>query len=97
MVTTKAFGLQAIDLVYIDYQDGEGLRQQAREGALMGFTGRMFTKHTHMHINAHFSTLHNNLFIFQSIIGMSPFDTQTVLSYSVKQNNDYILRSNLFS
>ncbi|XP_017550667.1 citramalyl-CoA lyase, mitochondrial [Pygocentrus nattereri] len=40
VVTTKAFGLQAIDLVYIDYQDGEGLRQQAREGALMGFTGK---------------------------------------------------------
>uniref|UniRef100_A0A3Q3Q459 Citramalyl-CoA lyase, mitochondrial n=1 Tax=Monopterus albus TaxID=43700 RepID=A0A3Q3Q459_MONAL len=39
VVTTKAFGLQAIDLVYIDYKDVEGLRQQAREGALMGFTG----------------------------------------------------------
>ncbi|XP_048871090.1 citramalyl-CoA lyase, mitochondrial isoform X2 [Brienomyrus brachyistius] len=40
VVTTKAFGLQAIDLVYIDYQDEEGLRAQAREGALMGFTGK---------------------------------------------------------
>uniref|UniRef100_A0A3Q1GTZ0 Citrate lyase beta like n=1 Tax=Acanthochromis polyacanthus TaxID=80966 RepID=A0A3Q1GTZ0_9TELE len=40
VVTTKAFGLQAIDLVYIDYKDVEGLRQQAREGALMGFTGK---------------------------------------------------------
>ncbi|KAM6986762.1 citramalyl-CoA lyase, mitochondrial [Aplochiton taeniatus] len=40
VVTTKAFGLQAIDLVYIDYKDGDGLRQQAREGALMGFTGK---------------------------------------------------------
>ncbi|MEQ2212199.1 hypothetical protein XENOCAPTIV_027347, partial [Xenoophorus captivus] len=39
VVTTKAFGLQAIDLVYIDYKDVEGLRLQAREGALMGFTG----------------------------------------------------------
>lgn len=39
VVTTKAFGLQAIDLVYIDYKDVEGLRRQAREGALMGFTG----------------------------------------------------------
>lgn len=39
VMTTKAFGLQAIDLVYIDYKDVEGLRQQAREGALMGFTG----------------------------------------------------------
>lgn len=41
VVTTKAFGLQAIDLVYIDYKDVEGLRRQAREGSLMGFTGRV--------------------------------------------------------
>ncbi|XP_014826068.1 PREDICTED: citrate lyase subunit beta-like protein, mitochondrial [Poecilia mexicana] len=40
VVTTKAFGLQAIDLVYIDYKDVEGLRLQAKEGALMGFTGK---------------------------------------------------------
>lgn len=39
VVITKAFGLQAIDLVYIDYKDVEGLRRQAKEGALMGFTG----------------------------------------------------------
>ena len=41
VVTTKAFGLQAIDLVHIDYKDLEGLRQQSREGALMGFTGKV--------------------------------------------------------
>ncbi|XP_057708753.1 citramalyl-CoA lyase, mitochondrial isoform X2 [Corythoichthys intestinalis] len=40
VTTAKAFGLQAIDLVYIDYKDVEGLRQQAREGAFMGFTGK---------------------------------------------------------
>ncbi|XP_053563788.1 citramalyl-CoA lyase, mitochondrial [Bombina bombina] len=40
VVIAKAFGLQAIDLVYIDYKDGEGLLQQSREGALMGFTGK---------------------------------------------------------
>uniref|UniRef100_A0AAY4EF30 Citramalyl-CoA lyase, mitochondrial n=1 Tax=Denticeps clupeoides TaxID=299321 RepID=A0AAY4EF30_9TELE len=40
VVTAKAFGLQAIDLVHIDYRDEAGLRQQAREGALMGFTGK---------------------------------------------------------
>ncbi|XP_049583539.1 citramalyl-CoA lyase, mitochondrial [Syngnathus scovelli] len=40
VTTAKAFGLQAIDLVYIDYKDVEGLRLQAREGALMGFTGK---------------------------------------------------------
>ncbi|XP_053311303.1 citramalyl-CoA lyase, mitochondrial [Spea bombifrons] len=40
IVVAKAFGLQAIDLVYIDYKDGEGLQRQSREGALMGFTGK---------------------------------------------------------
>ncbi|XP_060625540.2 citramalyl-CoA lyase, mitochondrial isoform X3 [Anolis sagrei] len=40
VVTAKAFGMQAIDLVYIDFQDEEGLRKQSREGALMGFTGK---------------------------------------------------------
>lgn len=39
IVTAKAFGLQAIDLVYIDFRDGEGLLRQSREGAAMGFTG----------------------------------------------------------
>lgn len=39
IVVAKAFGLQAIDLVYIDFQDQEGLLKQAREGATMGFTG----------------------------------------------------------
>lgn len=46
VVTTKAFGLQAIDLVYIDYRDVGGLRRQAREGALMGFTGESFSNAT---------------------------------------------------
>ncbi|XP_068186042.1 citramalyl-CoA lyase, mitochondrial isoform X3 [Antennarius striatus] len=41
VVTSKAFGLQAIDLVHIDYKDLGGLRRQAREGALMGFTGNI--------------------------------------------------------
>ncbi|XP_069746611.1 citramalyl-CoA lyase, mitochondrial isoform X4 [Narcine bancroftii] len=40
VVTAKAFGLQAIDLVYIDYKDEKGLSKQSREGALMGFTGK---------------------------------------------------------
>ncbi|XP_069493110.1 citramalyl-CoA lyase, mitochondrial isoform X2 [Ambystoma mexicanum] len=40
IVVAKAFGLQAIDLVYIDYSDADGLRKQSREGALMGFTGK---------------------------------------------------------
>jgi citrate lyase subunit beta-like protein len=39
VVVAKAFGLQAIDLVYIDFRDGDGLLRQSREGAAMGFTG----------------------------------------------------------
>ena len=36
----KAFGLQAIDLVHIQYKDLEGLSKQSIEGANMGFTGK---------------------------------------------------------
>ncbi|KAJ8315672.1 hypothetical protein KUTeg_007822 [Tegillarca granosa] len=38
VVCAKAFGLQAIDLVHIDYKDLEGLEKQSLEGARMGFT-----------------------------------------------------------
>ncbi|XP_066267033.1 citramalyl-CoA lyase, mitochondrial-like [Branchiostoma lanceolatum] len=40
VVTAKAFGLQAIDLVSIDFKDTESLRRQSEEGAKMGFTGK---------------------------------------------------------
>ncbi|XP_006978838.1 citramalyl-CoA lyase, mitochondrial isoform X5 [Peromyscus maniculatus bairdii] len=40
VVTAKAFGLQAIDLVYIDFRDEDGLLKQSREAAAMGFTGK---------------------------------------------------------
>ena len=42
MVVTaaKAHKLQAIDAVYIDYKDKEGLRRQSEEGAGWGFTGK---------------------------------------------------------
>lgn len=40
VLVAKAFHLQAIDLVHIDYKDTEGLREQAIEGAKMGFTGK---------------------------------------------------------
>ncbi|XP_019646560.1 PREDICTED: citrate lyase subunit beta-like protein, mitochondrial [Branchiostoma belcheri] len=40
VVTAKAFGIQAIDLVSIDFKDTESLRRQAEEGAKMGFTGK---------------------------------------------------------
>ncbi|XP_077977563.1 citramalyl-CoA lyase, mitochondrial-like [Glandiceps talaboti] len=40
VMTAKAFRLQAIDLVHIDFKDSEGLRKQSLEGARMGFTGK---------------------------------------------------------
>ncbi|KAL7646295.1 UNVERIFIED_CONTAM: hypothetical protein RMT77_003204 [Armadillidium vulgare] len=36
----KSFGLQAIDVVYIDYKDLEGLKRQSEEGSQFGFTGK---------------------------------------------------------
>lgn len=36
----KAFRLQAIDLVYINYKDLEGLEKQSIDGSDMGFTGK---------------------------------------------------------
>lgn len=35
-----AFGLQAIDMVYVDFNDAHGLRQEAEAGARLGFTGK---------------------------------------------------------
>ncbi|XP_068250039.1 citramalyl-CoA lyase, mitochondrial-like [Palaemon carinicauda] len=40
LTVAKAFKLQAIDLVYIDYKDLDGLKVQSEEGAGMGFTGK---------------------------------------------------------
>ncbi|KXJ27828.1 citramalyl-CoA lyase, mitochondrial [Exaiptasia diaphana] len=40
VVHAKAYGLQAIDLVDIDYKDLDNLKQQSEEGARMGFTGK---------------------------------------------------------
>ena len=36
----KAFGMQAIDLVHINYKDLNGLEAQSLEGQQMGFTGK---------------------------------------------------------
>ncbi len=36
----KAYKLKAIDMVFIDYKDLDGLRTQAEQGARMGFTGK---------------------------------------------------------
>ena len=35
-----AFGLQAIDMVFVDFKDAEGLRAESLEGAGMGFSGK---------------------------------------------------------
>lgn len=35
-----AFGLQAIDIVFIDFKDAEGLRLEAEQGAGFGFSGK---------------------------------------------------------
>lgn len=40
VTVAKAFKLQAIDLVYIDYKDLAGLKVQSEEGVGMGFTGK---------------------------------------------------------
>lgn len=40
VVNCKAFGMQAIDLVHINFKDLDGLRKQSIEGARMGFTGK---------------------------------------------------------
>ena len=37
---SQAFGLQAIDLVHIDFKDLEGLKHYSEEGSRMGFTGK---------------------------------------------------------
>ena len=35
-----AFGLRAIDMVYVDYQDTEGLARETRQGAALGYAGK---------------------------------------------------------
>ncbi len=40
VVACAAFGLQAIDIVYIDFKDAEGLRIEAEQGAGFGFSGK---------------------------------------------------------
>lgn len=37
---TAAYGVQAIDIVHIDYKDLDSLRVEAREGVEMGYTGK---------------------------------------------------------
>jgi citrate lyase beta subunit len=36
----KAFNLQAIDIVQINYKDVEALKKESEQGAIMGFSGK---------------------------------------------------------
>ncbi|KAL8559495.1 hypothetical protein ACOMHN_037159 [Nucella lapillus] len=40
VMVARAYRLQAIDMVYIDYKDYEGLRIQSEQGARKGYTGK---------------------------------------------------------
>ena len=40
MAHAKAFDCQAIDMVYIDFKDIDGLKLNSQQGADMGFTGK---------------------------------------------------------
>ncbi len=40
VTTASAFDLQAIDMVYIDFHDIEGLRRESIQGAQMGYSGK---------------------------------------------------------
>lgn len=40
VLTAKAFNVQPIDVVYINFKDTEGLKRQCMEGAKFGFTGK---------------------------------------------------------
>ncbi|XP_013787805.1 citrate lyase subunit beta-like protein, mitochondrial [Limulus polyphemus] len=40
VLVAKSLKIQAVDLVYIDYKDLKGLKEQSLEGAQMGFTGK---------------------------------------------------------
>lgn len=40
VLVSKAFNLQAIDMVHIDYKDLVGLKKYSEEGARMGYTGK---------------------------------------------------------
>ncbi len=40
VTTAAAFGLQAIDMVHIDFTDQEGLYREALEGARLGYSGK---------------------------------------------------------
>jgi len=40
VITAKAFGLEAIDMVCVNYKDPEYLREECQDGRRLGFTGK---------------------------------------------------------
>ena len=41
LFTAKAAGVNAIDAVYVDFRDAAGLARECRQGATLGFTGKL--------------------------------------------------------
>ena len=41
LLSAAAGGVQPIDAVYVDFRDVDGLREECREGAMLGFTGKI--------------------------------------------------------
>ena len=50
ITVAKYLGLQAVDVVYIDYRDLEGLKKQSEEGYKWGFTGKQIIHPTQAEI-----------------------------------------------
>ncbi len=49
VIHAAAFNLQALDMVWLDLQDLEGLRREAQAGAAMGFTGKQIIHPNQVH------------------------------------------------
>lgn len=50
VLIAKAYGLQAIDMVHIDYKDLEGLKTRSEEGARFGYNGKQIIHPTQISI-----------------------------------------------
>lgn len=43
MITAKAFNLEAIDMVCVNYKDLDYLKEECQDGRRLGFTGKVLT------------------------------------------------------
>ena len=50
ITNASAFGIQAIDIVHIDYRDLDSLRVEGKEGAEMGYTGKQIIHPTQIEV-----------------------------------------------